>query len=159
QQTAITFEYETPSLTEMENRMTYTQAKYPYLVAEVDQRIVGYAYASDFRTRAAYQWSPESTIYLHPLYYGKGIGKMLYQKLFELLALQGYYNVFAGVALPNEASVALHQKLGFREIGVYENIGYKFGKWHTTKWFQLVLKTHEENPARPQTPENIEWAI
>ncbi len=153
--TAITFEYEPPSLMEMENRMKNIQAKYPYVVAREGNRIAGYAYASDFRTRAAYQWSPESTIYLHPSCCGKGIGKLLYQKLFDVLAWQGYYNVFAGIALPNEASVALHQKLGFREVGVYENIGYKFGKWHSTQWFQLVLKPHAENPASPRIPD---WA-
>ena len=155
--TAITFEYEVPSLSEMENRMKNIQLKYPYLVAEIENKVVGYAYASDFRYKAAYQWSPESTIYLDKEFHGKGIGKKLYQKLFEVLKLQGYYNVFGGVALPNESSIALHQHLGFKEIGVYENIGYKFDKWHSTKWFQLVLKPHEINPASPKNISEIRF--
>src|SRR5690349_12301183 len=110
--TAITFEYDVPSLSEMENRMKNIQLKYPYLVAEIENKVVGYAYASDFRYKAAYQWSPESTIYLDKEFHGKGIGKKLYQKLFEILKQQGYYNVFGGVALPNESSIALHRHFG-----------------------------------------------
>lgn len=157
--TAITFEYEVPSIAELEGRMKNIQVKYPYLVAEMDNRIVGYAYASDFRYRAAYQWSPESTIYIDKDFNGKGLGKLLYQKLFDVLRLQGFYNVFGGVALPNDASVALHRRLGFKEIGTYENIGYKFEKWHSTQWFQLMLKEHDTNPSPPKKPNEILTAI
>ena len=147
--TAITFEYAVPSLQEMLDRMTGIKNKYPYLVAEMDDKIVGYSYATDFRHRAAYQWSPECTIYIHRDFHGKGIGKKLYQELFKLLRQLGYFNVFGGVALPNDASLALHRNLGFREIGTYENIGYKFGKWHSTMWFQLVLEEHITEPPLP----------
>ncbi len=150
--TAITFEYEVPTIEEMEERMKNIKTKYPYLVAEIENKIVGYAYATDFRYRTAYQWSPECTIYIHKDFQDKGIGKMLYQKLFEILKFQGFYNVFGGVALPNDASIALHLKCGFKEVGIFENIGYKLNKWHSTKWFQLVLKEHEINPS---TPKNI----
>lgn len=153
--TAITFEYEVPSLNEMESRMAAIQTKYPYLVAEIDNTIVGYAYASDFRYRAAYQWSPESSIYIDIDHTGKGIGKLLYQKLFDILQLQGYYNVFAGAALPNDASVAIHLKMGFKEIGIFDNIGYKFDKWHSTKWFQLILNEHITNPSKPKDIKDI----
>jgi phosphinothricin acetyltransferase len=155
--TAITFEYDVPSLEEIENRMKSIQSKYPYLVAEENNQLVGYAYANDFRHKSAYQWSPESTIYIHKDFHRNGIGKALYIKLFEALKKQGFYNVFGGVSLPNEASVKLHQRLGFKEIGVYENIGYKFGKWHSTKWFQLVLNKHETNPSPPKNISEIKF--
>ena len=148
--TAITFEYNVPSLEEMESRMKSIQTKYPYLVAKMDEKIAGYAYAADFRFRDAYQWSPECTIYLDKNFTGKGIGKTLYKKLFEILKLQGFYNVFGGVGLPNDASVSLHLKMGFKEIGIYENIGYKHGKWHSTQWFQLVLNEYQINPLPPK---------
>lgn len=154
--TSITFEYEVPLLEEIEKRMETVQTKYPYLVAEMDGKIVGYAYATDFRFRAAYQWSSECAIYIHKDFQGKGIGKKLYQKLFAILRLQGYYNVFSGVVIPNEASVNLHLACGFREIGVYENIGYKFEKWHTTKWFQLALNEYQINPEAPKKTNEIE---
>ncbi|MBC7778330.1 MAG: N-acetyltransferase [Phycisphaerae bacterium] len=153
--TAITFEYEVPSIEEMENRIINILKKYPYLVCEDDDKIVGYAYASDFRHRAAYQWSPESAIYLSNAIQGKGIGKILYQTLFDVLRFQGFYNVFAGVALPNEASIKLHLKLAFEEIGDYKNIGYKHGKWHTTKWFQLALKDYGVDPETPELIEDV----
>jgi phosphinothricin acetyltransferase len=155
--TAITFEYDVPDVEEMENRMNNIQKKYPYVVAEVDEKIVGYSYASDFRYKAAYQWSPESTIYIHKDFHGNGIGKVLYQQLFGILTLQGFYNVFGGVALPNDASIALHKKCGFKEIGIYENIGYKFDRWHSTKWFQLILQPHDNNPSPPKYISEINY--
>lgn len=155
QHTSITFEYDVPSVSEMEKRMLSAMSKYPYLVAEVNGKIAGYAYATDFRYRSAYQWSPECTIYLHHEEKGKGTGYKLYTALFDALRLQGYYNVFGGVALPNEGSVALHRKCGFREIGLYENIGYKHGQWHSTLWFQLVLQPHADAPAPPRAAQEL----
>jgi L-amino acid N-acyltransferase YncA len=152
---AITFEYDVPSLDEMESRMMNTQMKYPYLVAAIEGKIIGYVYATDFRHRAAYQWSPESTVYLHKDFKGQGIGRILYQKLIGILKLQGYYNVFGGVALPNDASISLHLKLGFEEIGTYRNIGYKNGKWHSTCWFQLGLNNYSHNPEVPKSIKDI----
>jgi phosphinothricin acetyltransferase len=154
--TCITFEYDVPSVEEMENRMKSIQTKYPYLVAEIDGKIIGYAYATDFRFRAAYQWSPECAIYLDNEMQGKGIGKILYQTLFSILKLQGFYNVFGGVGLPNEKSVQLHLKCGFEEIGTYKNIGYKHGKWHSTQWFQIVLNEHKIDPTLPKKMEEIQ---
>jgi L-amino acid N-acyltransferase YncA len=150
--TIVSFEYEVPGLDEMESRMQNIQAKYPYLVAELNGIIVGYAYAADFRYRSAYQWSPESTIYLSHEIHGKGIGHILYSRLFELLRLQGFYNVFGGVGLPNEASVKLHLKCGFTVVGTYRNIGYKHKGWHSTQWFQLILDEHPIEPAPPKKP-------
>lgn len=145
-QTAITFEYEVPDVSEMQQRMNTILERYPYLVAIENHRIIGYAYASVFRSKAAYQWSPESTIYMANDQKGRGIGKKLYTKLFECLKAQGYCNVFAGVALPNDASEKLHSSCGFRELGTYENIGYKLGRWHSTRWFQLALRSEPTEP-------------
>jgi phosphinothricin acetyltransferase len=153
--TSITFEYDVPPAAEMEKRMHAAMSKYPYLVAEAEGKIAGYAYATDFRYRSAYQWSPECTIYLHPEEQGKGTGFRLYTALFDALRLQGFYNVFGGVALPNDASVALHRKCNFREIGLYENIGYKQGKWHSTLWFQRVLQPHAHGPAAPRAAQEL----
>ncbi len=147
--TAINFEYEVPSLADFGKRITAATPKYPWLACLRNDQIVGYAYASDFRYRAAYQWSPESTIYVAPEVQGHGVGKALYQSLFSILKLQGFYNVFAGVALPNDKSERLHKSMGFKEIGVFENVGYKLGKWQTTRWFQLCLSTHMPNPTPP----------
>ena len=144
--TTVTFEYDVPSAEEMKNRIMHIIPKYPFLVAFSGNQMVGYAYATEFRHRAAYQWSPECTVYLHQDYTGLGYGYKLYMTLFALLRKQGFYNVFGGVALPNEASVKLHRKCGFRELGQYENIGYKFGRWHTTLWFQLPLNDFDIAP-------------
>lgn len=161
--TAITFEYDVPTIEEYLERIKVNTAEYPWLVCTLNEKIIGYAYASKFRYRTAYQWSPESTIYLSPDVHGKGIAKILYRALFSILSLQGYFNVYAGVALPNAKSEGLHLTLGFKEIGVFENIGYKLGKWHDTKWFQLKLKEHVDQPATPSkvgsikhTPELIQ---
>lgn len=148
--TAITFEYEVPTRDEMMQRMDVIQAKYPYLVALVDDEIIGYAYASDFRYKAAYQWSPESTIYLDHQFLGRGIGKSLYRKLFDILCKQGFYNVYAGVTLPNEKSESLHRKCGFTETGVFKNIGYKHGNWHSIAWFQQTLEPYVIEPPAPR---------
>ncbi|MCC6726256.1 MAG: N-acetyltransferase [Saprospiraceae bacterium] len=154
--TAITFEYDVPSVEEMLNRMRNIQTKYPYLIAEFDGNIVAYAYASDFRHRAAYQWSPESTVYIHKDCTGKGIGKMIYKQLFDILKLQGFLNVFGCVALPNPASVALHLKMGFTDVGSFQNIGYKHGQWHSTQWFQLKLNEYQINPTLPKRISEVE---
>lgn len=148
--TIISFEYEPPTPEEYIQRIKTNTEKYPWLVCLIDDRVIGFAYGSTHRYRTAYQWSPESTIYLAPDFHSKGIGRILYETLFSLLKIQGYYNVFAGVALPNEKSICFHQAMGFEEIGVFKNVGYKHGKWHHTHWFQLTLNAHKLNPATPK---------
>lgn len=147
--TAITFEYEVPTIVEFTEKMETITAEYPWLVCFHHGKMVGYAYAAKFRTRAAYQWSPESTIYMATDFQGRGVGRVLYETLFEVLRLQGYYNVYAGLLIPNEKSERLHKSTGFKEVGVYEKVGYKLGKWHDTKWFQLALRTHSDHPELP----------
>jgi phosphinothricin acetyltransferase len=153
--TAITFEYDVPAIDEYLEWIKVNTSEYPWLVCTLNEKIVGYAYASKFRYRTAYQWSPESTIYLSPDAQGKGIAGVLYRTLFSILELQGYFNVYAGVAIPNAKSEGLHLALGFKEIGVFENIGYKLGKWHNTRWFQLKLKEHTEQPESPLKVDSI----
>lgn len=147
--TSISFEYEVPTLEEYTQRIKTNTQKYPWLVCLSNNTIIGFAYGSTHRYRTAYQWSPESTIYVAPNCHAKGIGRTLYDTLFSLLKLQGYYNVFAGVALPNEKSIGFHRAMGFEEIGIFKNVGYKHGNWHHTHWFQLTLNEHKSNPAPP----------
>jgi phosphinothricin acetyltransferase len=138
--TIISFEYETPSPEDWIKKITYIIEKYPWLVCEHEGKIVGYAYGSQHRARTAYSWSAESTIYVQEGYHGRGIGKTLYAALFDLLRLQGYVNVYAGVGLPNEKSERAHEAAGFNVLGTFSKIGFKFGAWHDTKWYQLHLQ-------------------
>lgn len=148
--TIISFEYEVPTLDEYLQRIKTNTEDYPWLVCLHENKIVGYAYASKHRYRTAYQWSPESTVYLSPEVHRKGIARILYETLFALLRLQGHFNVYAGVGLPNEKSVGFHRALGFEEIGIFKKVGYKLGNWHDTHWFQLVLTEHTLNPSAPK---------
>jgi len=149
--TYITFEYKVPTLEEWQHKIEKIILKYPWLVCEVDGEIAGYAYGSMHRDRTAYQWSPESTVYLSEKYHRRGIARALYEKLFAIMKLQGYINVFAGIGLPNTKSEEFHRAIGFKEIGIFRNIGYKLGSWHDTKWFQLQLSEHILNPPPPKT--------
>lgn len=148
--TIISFEYEAPSIEEYLQRIITNTVNYPWIVCLYNSQIIGFAYGSTHRYRTAYQWSPESTIYMAPDFHTKGIGKLLYELLLSLLKLQGYYNVYAGVALPNDKSIGLHKKLGFDEIGIFQKVGYKHGDWHDTHWFQIHLNTHKLEPATPK---------
>ncbi len=153
--TAITFEYEVPSAAEYQERITTNTEHYPWLVCLQHDQIVGFAYGSKHRYKTAYQWSVESTVYLSPAAHGKGIGRLLYETLFELLKLQGYFNVYAGVAIPNAKSEGFHKALGFEVIGDFKKIGYKLGEWHDVKWFQLHLATHTDQPPVPESMQAI----
>jgi L-amino acid N-acyltransferase YncA len=154
--TSITFEYDVPSLDDFSTRIETIANEYPWLVCLKDDKIIGYAYASKHRYKTAYQWSPESTVYLSSDYHRKGIAKILYKTLFSILRLQGYINVYAGVALPNIKSEEFHKALGFYEIGDFKKIGYKLGKWHDVRWFQLHLTEHIDNPPIPKSIKEIE---
>ncbi|MES2381101.1 MAG: N-acetyltransferase family protein [Bacteroidota bacterium] len=153
--TIISFEYEAPSLEEYVQRIKTNTDDYPWLVCTYEDKIIGYAYASKHRYRTAYQWSPESTIYLTNEAHGTGIARVLYETLFALLKLQGHFNVYAGVALPNEKSMRFHKALGFEDIGIFKKVGYKHGNWHDTHWFQLFLTEHVLNPATPKKLDEV----
>lgn len=135
-QTPITFEYDVPTVAAFAQRIEKVLEKYPYLVAVEDNKIVGYAYASLYRTRAAYQWSVETSIYVDMEYHGKGIGTLLYSKLLEILEKQNVRNVYACVTLPNEKSEKIHKNFGFSFIGTFHGSGYKFDTWQDVGWFE-----------------------
>ncbi len=148
--TVISFETEPPSETEMRRRMEATSARYPWLVAEAEGRVVGYAYASQHRERAAYRWTVEVAIYLDQGHRGRGVGRALYAELLKRLAEQGFRMACAGITLPNPASVALHEKLRFEPVGIFRRIGWKAGKWRDVAWYQRPLRPLGDAP--PQEP-------
>jgi L-amino acid N-acyltransferase YncA len=141
-ETAISFELDPPSLPEFEDRVIKYSKDWVWLVAEVDGNVVGYAYGSSHRERLAYQWSTETSAYVAEAARGSGIGKLLYRALLPALADRGYCNAYAGIALPNEASVALHESVGFRSIGTFPSVGRKFNRWHDVGWFHCNLRSH-----------------
>jgi L-amino acid N-acyltransferase YncA len=148
--TAVSFEVEPPGAAEMCRRIEATLDRHTWVVAEEDAGIVGYAYASAHRARAAYQWSVDVTVYLAPAAHRRGIGARLYRALFALLAHAGYTNAHAGIALPNAASVALHERLGFEPIGVYRGVGFKLGAWRDVGWWGKRLAPLATDPPAPR---------
>ena len=150
--TTVSFEYVVPTVAEFAQRVERIQKRFPYLVAEQDEQVIGYAYASAHRERAAYQWSVDTSVYIHPDAHRRGVARQLYMTLFDLLRRQGFYTAYAGITLPNPASEAFHRSMGFRPAGVYENVGFKFGTWHSTEWLQMALQPHGDDPAPPALP-------
>ena len=144
--TPITFENEVPTVEEFARRIREIAAFYPYLVCEVEGRIVGYAYAHRQMERAAYQWNAELSVYIDEAFAGRGIGKQLYTRLIELLKRQHVKTLYALITLPNEASIALHRSFGFQEVGVWRQTGYKCGRWHDVMWMDLHIASMEGEP-------------
>jgi phosphinothricin acetyltransferase len=138
--TTISFELELPTLKQFQERILKALDGWEWLVAECDGRLVGYAYGTSHRSRGAYQYAVETSAYVHPDYHRRGIGLNLYQKLLPKLASKGYCNAYAGIALPNEASITLHKRAGFRFIGNFPLIGRKFGRWHDVSWWHCHLR-------------------
>lgn len=147
--TAISFEYEVPTIPAFEKKIEKIMEQYPWLVCIYKNEVVGYTYGSMHRERTAYQWSPESTVYLKETFHQKGIARILYETLFDLLRMQGYFSIYASVLSSNNKSVAFHRKMGFEEIGLFKNIGYKLGTWHSNLWFQYFLQEHCVQPTAP----------
>jgi L-amino acid N-acyltransferase YncA len=147
--TPVSFETEAPSSEEINRRITTTLEFFPWLVAEEEGRVLGYAYASRHRERAAYRWSADVSAYVREDARGKGLGRALYTSIFAILRLQGIHNILAGITLPNPASVALHEVMGMRPIGLYSHIGYKCGEWHDVGWWQLALPARGGEPLEP----------
>jgi len=150
-ETAVSFETSAPDEATMRERISNVSQRYPWLLAVTKMGdVLGYAYAGKHRERAAYRWSVDFTVYLAPTAKRRGIGTALYRALTQICQCLGYYRAFAGITLPNEASVALHEKVGFRPIGIYGQVGFKLGKWHDVGWWSLDLAPQRDSPTEPR---------
>jgi len=147
--TVISFELAIPSVEEMAARIRERWPAHPWLVAEEEGGVVGYAYAGRFSGRAAYDWSVEVSVYIAAAARGRHVGRSLYTALFGVLAAQGYRRAMAGSTLPNPASVGLHDSMGFSPVGVYRAVGWKHGSWHDVGWWQRPLIEGDEPPTAP----------
>ncbi len=151
---AVSFEEEPPDAVQLAERIARTTKTHPWLVAERDGEVVGYAYGCPHRLRAAYRWAADVSVYVDEDRRGEGCGRALYVELLERLRRQRFQVACAGITLPNEASVALHESLGFVAVGVYRRIGWKAGAWRDVGWWQLELEpAGEGSPAEPLPPE------
>jgi len=148
--TSISFEYEAPSSEEILQRIRSTTADFPWIVCLSENEVIGYAYAIPHRNRTAYQWAADVTIYFSTAFHRKGLAKITYETLFSILKLQGIHTLLAGITIPNEKSVGFHSALGFELLGTYTNIGFKFGKWHDTQWYQRQLNDYTTSPSTPK---------
>jgi L-amino acid N-acyltransferase YncA len=147
---AISFEVEPPSVEQIALRMAQILLHYPYLVAEQDGAIVGYAYATRLYERAAYRWATEATVYVAPDGHRRGTGIALYRALIASLGEQGFHTVIGKITLPNPASVHLHERVGFRQAGLLAKVGFKQGRWHDVGIYQLDLCEHPAEPREPR---------
>jgi L-amino acid N-acyltransferase YncA len=149
-ETPISFELAPPSLEEYRGRIETVLETTPWLVCEEEGAILGYAYASKFRPRPAYQWTVETTVYVDSSHYQRSVGRALYETLFGCLRLQGYRSAIAIIALPNPASVALHEKVGFARVGVLHDVGFKLDRWHDIGLWELALQLLPAVPPPPR---------
>jgi phosphinothricin acetyltransferase len=148
--TAVSFEVKGPTADEMASRIRGVVSHLPWLVVDEKGVVGGYAYAGKHHERAAYGWAVNTAVYLGEGYRGRGLGRVIYAALFDLLRLQGYFKACAGITLPNPASVGLHQAMGFTPVGVYRGIGYKKGEWRDVVWYQLALQPERPDPPPPR---------
>ncbi len=153
---AVSFEVQPPTVTEMRQRLQKITAQYPWLVCEIAGQVAGYAYACAHRERAAYRWAVDVAVYIGAGQRRLGVGRALYASLFRILVLQGYYQAYAGITLPNPGSVGLHEAMGFTPVGVYRNVGYKAGAWRDVGWWGLSLQPGRDEPAEPRGVREIQ---
>jgi phosphinothricin acetyltransferase len=147
---AISFEMEPPGAGEMAARVERNLRHAPWIVCESQGSVIGYAYAGRHRDRAAYQWSVDVSAYVAPMARRSGVARALYRSLFAILVLQGFRNAYAGITLPNAASIGLHEAMGFTTVGVYPRVGYKQGSWHDVVWLERTLAPHCPDPPSPK---------
>jgi L-amino acid N-acyltransferase YncA len=155
---ATSFEEVPPGADDFAERIERLSATHPFLVAERDREVAGFAYAGPHRLRPAYRWTAETSVYVADGRQGDGVGRELYRALIELLRRQGMHVVLAGITLPNAASAALHGSLGFEQVGLYRQIGYKAGAWRDVSWWQLILEASDGAPAEPLPPPRLDSA-
>lgn len=150
QHTIVTFEEQEVSAKEMRSRLESVESEgLPWLVAEVDGRVAGYAYATRWSARAGYRFTAEVTVYLRPDATGRGLGSKLYKRLFGELQQRSYRRAIGGVALPNPPSVALHEKLGMEKVAHFKKVGVKFGRWIDVGYWQVNLDSLQDKGDRP----------
>jgi len=147
--TPISFELVAPDAAEFRRRIERYSATHRFLVAEAGGEVVGYAYACRWRERPAYDWAVEVSVYVDSAHTGEGVGRALYAELLERLRTQGFRVAVAGITLPNPASVALHERMGFEPIGALRAVGWKVGGWHDVGYWQLLLRTDADDPPAP----------
>lgn len=135
----VSFELEAPNAAEMAQRIARYSASHAWLVAEIDGRIAGYAYASPHRDRAAYDSSCDVAVYVDPAFARRGVGRALYDELLPAMKARGLHAAFAGIALPNPGSIGLHEAMGFTPVGIYREVGWKAGGWRDVGWWQKLL--------------------
>lgn len=143
------FEETAPTARDMRTRITKISGQYPWLVAEEDGTLLGYAYADRFRDRSAYRWAVETTVYVADSAQRRGVGRLLYQALLDILRRQGFTQAIAAISLPNDSSVKLHELAGFRRAGVYRQVGWKLGRWIDVGLWQAQLRDAGHAPAEP----------
>jgi len=148
-ETAVSFEVEPPTAATMAQRIIRTLETHPWLVADCGHETVGYAYAGKHRERAAYRWSVEVTVYVAGALRRSGVGRALYLPLLEVLRRQGFRSAFAEIVLPNAGSIRLHEGAGFKPIGVYNDIGFKLGRWHDIGYWRRGLTDSTAPPTEP----------
>ena len=147
--TTITFETEVPPLEDFRQRIRNVTEMYPWLIAEADGSVAGYAYASKHRERAAYRWSVDFAVYIAPSFQNAGMGRRIYSELINIVKSLGYYNAFGIIALPNDKSIRLHESEGFVKVAHISRAGFKHGNWHDIGFWQLKLRDDYNNPAEP----------
>ena len=164
-QTAISFDYEMPDETAFKKKMTDIMQKYPYILASCGDEIIGFAYASDFISRKAYERCAELTVYLRNGYQGKGIGKKLFSELERILGEMGFTNLYACIAVPVDEpdsrvtsnSIDFHEHMGFRTVGTFYKCGYKFGNWYNMVWAEKIIASHSANPEKLKEICNVRY--
>lgn len=153
--TAVSFEEVAPSEETMRARVQKGRGLHPWVVAERDGSVAGYAASTAHRSRAGYRWSVEVSIYVAPVAHRSGVGRGLYEALFGVLTAQGYRNAYAGVVLPNDPSLGFHRALGFEDVGRYRGVGFKHGAWRDVHWLGKRLSTLEGRPKDPRTVASV----
>lgn len=157
--TVISFEWEAPTVAELSGRIEKVLADgYPWLIAETAGSVSGYAYASSFRTRAAYSWTAEVSVYVHPEHHRRGVGRAVYSGLLRLLELQGFRSAYGVATTPNPGSEGLHRRLGFEQVGRFPRVGYKFGAWHDVICWRIALGSQDDAPDRIRPVSDV-WRL
>ena len=147
--TTVSFEIRPPTVEEMAGRIERISPQYPWLLCERDGRVAGYVYACSHRERAAYRWSVDVAVYVGPEHHRRGIARALYTSLLSMLREQGYVNAYAGITLPNAASIGVHEAVGFKRMALFPGVGYKFGEWREVGWGDRGLQPPPAGPKEP----------